>query len=448
MKYSFSFRKLLGIFLALAVLATSLGLAAPASAQPTCGSTYVVQRGDYLTKIARACGVSYTELLKANPGITNPSRIFPGQVLNIPSSTIPVTGGTPTAYTVQAGDTLFSIGQRYGLSVAELQAANPGVGSAISAGQVLNIPARIRFAAGATSAVIDGQLGANSRHVYLLRAEANQTLDINITGSTGLTLAVRGADGSVLKSAGGPAFRGVLPRTQDYVLELASGASATGYRLSVAVPVRIRFASGGTSATVTGSVTASSGQYYILRALQGQTLTVAVNPQAGLTMAVYGMDGAVLLNDTAAPPSFSAVLPGTQDYIVALKSTGHTQSFTLTVTIPADGGIPVTGDKTYTVQRGDTLNSIARRFGTTVTVLLRANPHITNANRIDVGQVIYLPGATLTLSNGQVVYVADRGDTLSSIARKFNRTLSQVTAANPQITNPNLIYTGQRINIP
>jgi peptidoglycan DL-endopeptidase LytE len=62
--------------------------------------------------------------------------------------------------------------------------------------------------------------------------------------------------------------------------------------------------------------------------------------------------------------------------------------------------------------------------------------------------VIYLPGATLTLSNGQVVYVVASGDTLSTIARTFNKTLSQVLAANPQITNSNLIYTGQRINIP
>jgi LysM repeat protein len=37
---------------------------------------------------------------------------------------------------------------------------------------------------------------------------------------------------------------------------------------------------------------------------------------------------------------------------------------------------------------------------------------------------------------------------MASIARQFNTTLSRLTSANPQISNPNLIFTGQRINIP
>ena len=37
---------------------------------------------------------------------------------------------------------------------------------------------------------------------------------------------------------------------------------------------------------------------------------------------------------------------------------------------------------------------------------------------LTVGQVVYLPGATLTLSNGQKVYIAKSGDTMGSIARE------------------------------
>jgi LysM repeat protein len=442
-----SFKNLFSFLLAAAVLVATLGLAAPAAAQSSCGATYTVQRGDSLTKIARHCEVSYSELLKANPNITNPNRIFPGQVINIPTPGVPVTGGAPTPYTVKQGDTLFSIAQRYGLSQAELQTANPGTGASITVGQVLNIPARIRFATGGTAALLDNQLQANNRHVYLLRAEANQILEVSASEASGLSLAIRGADGSVLKSASSNlSFRGVLPKTQDYAIELVSGSSSTGYRLSTAVPARISFSAGGTSATRSGTVT-NAGQFYILRASQGQTLNVSVSPQSGLLMAIKGVDGSVVLNESAAPASFSGVLPSTQDYIISLKSTGQAQNFNLAVSIPA-GGAPVSGSKSHTVQRGDTLASIARHYGTTVTVLLRANPEITNANLISVGQVIYLPGATLTLSNGQVVYVVASGDTLSTIARTFNKTLSQVLAANPQITNSNLIYTGQRINIP
>ena len=46
--------------------------------------TYTVQQGDTLSGIARRFGVSLADLERANPQITDPNRIFPGQVINIP----------------------------------------------------------------------------------------------------------------------------------------------------------------------------------------------------------------------------------------------------------------------------------------------------------------------------------------------------------------------------
>src|SRR3990167_8020431 len=45
-------------------------------------------------------------------------------------------------------------------------------------------------------------------------------------------------------------------------------------------------------------------------------------------------------------------------------------------------------------------------------------------------------------------YVVKTGDTLSNIAAQNGLTIEQITAANPKITNPNLIYAGQSVNIP
>jgi LysM repeat protein len=45
-------------------------------------------------------------------------------------------------------------------------------------------------------------------------------------------------------------------------------------------------------------------------------------------------------------------------------------------------------------------------------------------------------------------YTVQRGDTLQSIAARFNRSLAEILEANPAITNPRLIYTGQRLIIP
>jgi LysM repeat protein len=316
------------------------------------------------------------------------------------------------------------------------------------AGQALNIPMRIRFATGGTAAMVQGQLGANSKHTYLLNAGANQILEVTLSGPSDLTLAILGADGSTLRSASSNlTFRGVLPKTQDYILVLASG-SAANYSLSLDIPVRIRFASGSTSATLTGTVPATLSQFFILRAAKGQTLNVTATPNDRLQLSIYGFDGSVLRSGMAQGASFNGILPSTQDYILVLKSANQVQAFTLKVSIPVDTSVPVSGTNSYTVQSRDTLLSIARRFNTTVAVLLRANPGITNANVLSVGQIIYLPGAKITLSNGQVIYIAKSGDSMASIARQFNTTLNGLTSANPQISNPNLIFTGQRINIP
>ncbi|MDR3574156.1 MAG: LysM domain-containing protein [Anaerolineaceae bacterium] len=59
--------------------------AAPASgvAATSCGSTYVVQRGDWLARIARTCGTTVASILSFNPQIYNPNWIYGGEVLNL-----------------------------------------------------------------------------------------------------------------------------------------------------------------------------------------------------------------------------------------------------------------------------------------------------------------------------------------------------------------------------
>jgi LysM repeat protein len=447
MKSLLSSRIILSLFIASAVLLTTLSLTSDVVAQSSCGATYTVLPGDYLMKIARICGVSYSDLLKANPTITSPSLTFPGQVINIPASTT-TTAGQPGVYTVKTGDTLFSIGQHFNLTVTDLREANPSVSSTIFVGQVLNIPARILFVTGGTSAIVQGQLATNGKLVYLLNASAGQTLEVTLTSPLGLTLAITGADGSTLQSASSNStFRGVLPKTQDYILTLVSGSSATNFGMTVAIPQRIQFAAGGTSATLSGTVPTNLSQFFILNAAKGQTLNVSATPADQLQLIIYGVDGSVLSSGMGQGASFSGVLPSTQDYFLVLRSPNPAQAFTLNVSVPA-AVVPVTGTSSYTVQRGDTLFSIAVRFQTTVAILMRANPAITNMNVITVGQVIFLPGATLTMSNGQVVYIAKSSDSMSVIARLFNTTLSALIGANPQISNPNLIFTGQRINIP
>ncbi|UCG26577.1 MAG: LysM peptidoglycan-binding domain-containing protein [Chloroflexota bacterium] len=108
---------------------------------------------------------------------------------------------------------------------------------------------------------------------------------------------------------------------------------------------------------------------------------------------------------------------------------------------------------TYVVQPGDTLAKIAYRYGTTVSALVEAN-NIADPNVIYVGQVLTIPGCagtppppTPTPPPATTTYVVQPGDTLGEIAQMFGTTVSELAALN-NISNPNLIYAGQVLQVP
>jgi lipoprotein-anchoring transpeptidase ErfK/SrfK len=72
------------ISIGLLLLFSSAVLASTTDNEPLCEENYRIVRGDWLSKIAIRCGVSLQDLLKANPQITNPSRIYVGQTIEIP----------------------------------------------------------------------------------------------------------------------------------------------------------------------------------------------------------------------------------------------------------------------------------------------------------------------------------------------------------------------------
>lgn len=112
--------------------------------------------------------------------------------------------------------------------------------------------------------------------------------------------------------------------------------------------------------------------------------------------------------------------------------------------------IPTVNEKTsnietYIVKSGNTLSGIAVRFGTTVEQLVRLN-NIRNANLIYPGEVLTI-NSTNTLGDlGHNIYTIHYGDTLTSIARKFGVSVRQLVELN-DIQNPNIIFAGERIRI-
>jgi LysM repeat protein len=106
--------------------------------------THVVQRGENLFRIALRYGTTVQAIASAN-GIANPARIYVGQKLTFstPGGQPPPPPAGATTYVVQPGDNLFRIALRYNLNYMYLAQyngiANP---SYIYAGQVLRIPPR------------------------------------------------------------------------------------------------------------------------------------------------------------------------------------------------------------------------------------------------------------------------------------------------------------------
>lgn len=102
----------------------------------------------------------------------------------------------------------------------------------------------------------------------------------------------------------------------------------------------------------------------------------------------------------------------------------------------------------YTVQYGDSLWALSHRFGVDLRALLAANPHIYDPNFIFAGQIICIPFPPPPKQCRGVYYTVRSGDSLYILSRHYGMSLSTLIQANPQITNPNIIYPGQVICIP
>lgn len=100
---------------------------------------YQVQPGDYLWLIGWKFETTAGEIMSANNLTT--SQIYAGQILNIPLSTGYVRDLPKTvSYTVKQGDTLYLIGQKFGISFDEIKQANGLTTNSLMIGQVLTIP--------------------------------------------------------------------------------------------------------------------------------------------------------------------------------------------------------------------------------------------------------------------------------------------------------------------
>lgn len=120
-----------------------------------------------------------------------------------------------------------------------------------------------------------------------------------------------------------------------------------------------------------------------------------------------------------------------------------------TVLVIPGRGATTPAATSHVIARGETLQVIARRYGTSITALVQAN-QVTNPNLIVAGRTITIPGAGAGAAGGAApagAHTVAAGETLSQIARRYGLSTSQLVGANG-IANPNLVRAGARLAIP
>jgi LysM repeat protein len=99
----------------------------------------------------------------------------------------------------------------------------------------------------------------------------------------------------------------------------------------------------------------------------------------------------------------------------------------------------------HIVRPGENLFRIALRYGTTVQAIMQTND--LTSTTIYVGQRLVIPGSYVPSSLPSSTYIVQPGDTLYSIALRFGTTVLAISQANG-LLNPHIIYAGQRLQIP
>lgn len=285
--------------------------------------THTVQPGDTLQSIASRYNVPL-EVLAALNGIIDPNRIRVGQVLRIPAATTTA----PRTHTVQHGETLRWIAERYNTTVAALmQANNISNANNIFVGQVLTLPA----------------MGGPSTFVRYHNVDTGETLRSIAT--------LYGTTWQALAAANGITNANYIQAGTRLLIPAVGGVQPAPQPAPAPAPA---------PAPVARSYTVQPGD----------TLS-QIAERFGVTV-----ESIRVLNNIT---DNRAIFPGD---ILRLPPTGGP-----VVVQPAPA--PVVSGR-YIVQPGDTMFRIAARHGVNVYRLAEANG-ILNLNQIYAGQVLVIP---------------------------------------------------------
>lgn len=371
------------------------------SDSPAVYDTYIIQGGDTLLVIAQRFNTT-VEALKAANSIRDASRIVAGQVLLVPTGDDPLVD----IYEVQPGDTLFSISEQFKTSISILQGLNElGENSGIFAGQRILVP------------LIDD----SSYDLYIVEA----------TDSLASVSKRFGTSVSRLKTLNGIADERELAAGESI---LVPAIDKTKYEVYEVKPSDSLYSIARRFATSEVSLAALNRLVDTRDIAAGQSILV---PRVDVDRhkAHIVRSGDTLFD-------LSRLYHTTVAQLQSLN--GITGEEALTV---GRGIIVPQVDETllerYIVQPGDSLYSIARRYGVDLQVLQALN-RLRDIRELRVDQAILAP----RLERGTLaMYVIQLGDTLEGIAEEHETTVEALQSLNG-IADPSLIELDSAIIVP
>jgi len=180
---------------------------------------------------------------------------------------------------------------------------------------------------GTTAGVIQGTVQPHQVLAYTLNAGQAQPLTLIMESPfNDVTLGVFDPSNTALLDPARKlrAWQMALPAAAQYTIQVIGGATTENFTLTVKLPLQVYFASGATSATLTGTTVNGYLFGYALNCAEGQTMSAALNqPPSIATIDIYGLDTGTILEAASNVSSWTGILPETQDYVVEVIPTGN-----------------------------------------------------------------------------------------------------------------------------
>ena len=325
----------------------------------------------------------------------------------------PASAAAPSAgaYQVADGDTLWSVAKRAGVSADALAAANPGVDARrMSIGQSLALPAGATFAAaGKAPAARPEQPAPPARP-----EQAGRAAGVHVV-------------------AEGDNFWNVARRYDVTVAALtAANPNADPTRLRIGQELAVPDAAAAQAAVASAPALDASGLRYVVA--DGDNLW-SIARRLGIDV-----DRLTQANRAVDP---LRLRPG---QVLALPGVARADREREAPARKVEEGAVVGDAGLYPVAKGDTLWALSRRFGVDLDTLLSVNGEV-DPSRMHVGQLVTIPGGGPTASAETLAFPVGAGDTLWSIARRFDISVDALAAANPGV-DPLRLREGQTLRVP